>query len=401
MSWVLALAGLMALIVLHELGHFLVAKAVGMRVERFSLFFPPMLFKVKWGETEYGIGAIPLGGYVKITGMSPEELDRLAPGAATTSVLPGAVTGAGIERDSSDPTEAETLHAEIVRRAYYNQAPWKRIVVILAGPGVNLLIAFLLFWAVLFAGNLNADAVLTNLNPSIQTLRSKSTVAEVIPHQPADGVLKPGDRIISVDGHKATVVSTQAAIVADRCAGKRLQGCRAARPVQLIVRRGPTDVALSIYPRYDQAAEKMLVGFDFGVAAKPFGALPAAKASLREMWETTKTLFTHIGKAFTSSKVRHEFTSVVGLTEGTQEAVAAGTGQALVILGYISLVLGVMNLLPFLPLDGGHLMWALAEKVRGRRVSLMTMWRFSSVGLVLLAFLVISSISNDVGRFGG
>jgi regulator of sigma E protease len=398
MSWVLALAGLMALIVLHELGHFLVAKAVGMRVERFSLFFPPMLFKVKWGETEYGIGAIPLGGYVKITGMSPEELDRLAPVAATTSVLPGAVAVGGGEED---PAEAETLHAEIVRRAYYNQAPWKRIVVILAGPGVNLLIAFLLFWAVLFAGNLNADAVLTNLNPSILTLQSKSAVAEVLPRQPADGVLKPGDRIISVDGRKATVVSTQAAIVADRCAGKQLQGCRAARPVQLIVRRGPTDVALSIYPRYDQAAEKMLVGFDFGVAAKPFGAVAAAKASLREMWVTTKTLFTHIGKAFTSSKVRHEFTSVVGLTEGTQEAVAAGTGQALVILGYISLVLGVMNLLPFLPLDGGHVMWALAEKVRGRRVSLMAMWRFSSVGLVLLAFLVISSISNDVGRLGG
>ena len=76
MSWFLALLGICALIVLHELGHFTVAKLVGMRVERFSLFFPPTLFKVRRGETEYAIGAIPAGGYVKIAGMNPEELNR-------------------------------------------------------------------------------------------------------------------------------------------------------------------------------------------------------------------------------------------------------------------------------------------------------------------------------------
>src|SRR5271155_5004542 len=111
------------LIVLHELGHFAVAKAVGMRVERFSLFFPPTLLRVRRGETEYAIGAIPAGGYVKITGMNPEEIKDLDP--------------------------------EVARRAYYNQVPWKRIAVILAGPAVNILIAFVLFWAVLFTGSLD------------------------------------------------------------------------------------------------------------------------------------------------------------------------------------------------------------------------------------------------------
>ena len=104
-----------------------------MRVERFSLFFPPTLLKVKRGETEYAIGAIPLGGYVKITGMNPEEIADARPRRR--------------------------------RRAYYNQPPWKRIVVILAGPGVNLLIAFVLFWAVLLVGNLNGAVALGNLNP--------------------------------------------------------------------------------------------------------------------------------------------------------------------------------------------------------------------------------------------
>jgi len=82
MSWVLTILGIVMLIVLHELGHFTVAKAVGMRVERFSLFFPPTLFRVRRGETEYAIGAIPAGGYVKITGMNPDEIGDLDPEAA-------------------------------------------------------------------------------------------------------------------------------------------------------------------------------------------------------------------------------------------------------------------------------------------------------------------------------
>src|SRR3954465_10293974 len=115
MSWLIAFAGFCALIILHELGHFTAAKAVGMRVERFALFFPPLIVKKKIGETEYGIGALPLGGYVKISGMSP----------------------------------AEDLPDEVRTRAYYSQPVWKRIVVIAAGPVVDLVIAFvglLIFW---------------------------------------------------------------------------------------------------------------------------------------------------------------------------------------------------------------------------------------------------------------
>ena len=81
MTWVLTILGIVMLVILHELGHFAAAKAVGMRVERFSLFFPPTLLKVKRGETEYAIGAIPAGGYVKITGMNPEETRGPAPGS--------------------------------------------------------------------------------------------------------------------------------------------------------------------------------------------------------------------------------------------------------------------------------------------------------------------------------
>src|SRR3954463_909018 len=116
MSYVLAAAGFALLIILHEAGHFTAAKAVGMRVERFYLFFPPAIFKVKKGETEYGVGLIPLGGFVKITGMNPEE----------------------------------ELPPEIAHRGYYAQPVWKRIVVIGAGPAVNIVIAFVMLFALAF-----------------------------------------------------------------------------------------------------------------------------------------------------------------------------------------------------------------------------------------------------------
>src|ERR687893_162636 len=118
LSFFLAFVGFALLIILHELGHFAVAKAVGMRVERFSLFFPPTLVSKKLGETEYAIGAIPAGGYVKISGMNP----------------------------------AEDLPDEVRTRAYYAQPAWKRVVVIAAGPAMNLVLAFVLlfvfFWAI-------------------------------------------------------------------------------------------------------------------------------------------------------------------------------------------------------------------------------------------------------------
>src|SRR5256714_5090416 len=185
MSWLLTILGIVVLIVLHELGHFALAKAVGMRVERFSLFFPPRLAGVRRGETEYMIGAIPAGGYVKITGMNPEELATLPP--------------------------------QVARRAYYAQPPRKRIAVILARPGVNILIAFVLFWAVLLSGNVNGAITLSNLNPSVQTLRPSTALLIVDRGTPAAGKLRQGDQILAVDGRPTTLTSAREAIARHRC----------------------------------------------------------------------------------------------------------------------------------------------------------------------------------------
>jgi regulator of sigma E protease len=187
-SYVLAALGFIALIILHEFGHFTAAKAVGMRVERFSLFFGPLLVKFRKGETEYGIGPVPLGGYVRISGMNPHE--ELAP--------------------------------EVVPRAYYNQPVWKRVVVILAGPVMNLLIAFVIVWALFLS---HGEAV------------PGKNVGAVESGTPAAVVLRPADEIVSVDAVSGSETAIRDQIATHRCAGAQVNGCLASTPAKVVVRR--------------------------------------------------------------------------------------------------------------------------------------------------------------------
>ncbi|HXB16553.1 MAG TPA: M50 family metallopeptidase [Solirubrobacteraceae bacterium] len=366
MTWFLTILGIVMLVVLHELGHFAAAKAVGMHVERFSLFFPPTLLKVKRGETEYAIGAIPAGGYVKIAGMNPEELGDMDPEAS--------------------------------RRAYYNQPTWKRVFVILAGPAVNILIAFVLFTAILLVGNVNGAAVISRVS-GIETTRP--TVSSIKPASPAQGVLKAGDRIVTVEGEHASFEGVQEAIGRHGCAGAQVQGCRAATPVHLTIERGGQIRQIAVYPRYDASEKHPRVGFVFGAAPKPVGVAGASAASLAAMGGIVAETLSGLGRAFTSEKARRQVHSLLGITEVAHEDIAAGAGFGLVFLGFFSLALAILNLLPFLPLDGGHIAWSLAEKARGKRISLGAMYRYSSVGIILLLFLVINGFSNDISHLGG
>ncbi|HLW95592.1 MAG TPA: site-2 protease family protein [Solirubrobacteraceae bacterium] len=373
MTWVIAIAGFCALIVTHEAGHFLAAKAVGMRVERFSLFFPPKLIGFRRGETEYQIGMIPLGGYVKITGMTPDEL---------TSV-----------------------DLRVAERSYYMKAPWKRIVVILAGPAVNLITAFILFAVVLMAGNLDGEIAIGNLAPSQNTVNviSNTKVGTIVRGSGASGHLRLKDRILAVDGHPATPTGLAKLVDAHQCAGAPTSGCAATRPARVTVVRGGKTLTVSVTPHYSRADKRMLLGVQLGGKYLPihFGFLSALGTSVTAMWDTGTSTITHYFDALVSSKARRQLQSAVGIAQDTQQAVARGAGLALVVLALVSLVLAVVNLFPFLPLDGGHVVWSLGEKLRGRRISIATMWRFSSVGIVLLGFLVISGISNDVSRLSG
>jgi regulator of sigma E protease len=348
MSWLLAFAGFAALIVLHEFGHFAAAKLCGMRVERFALFFPPLIVKKKWGETEYGIGAIPFGGYVKITGMNPDE----------------------------------ELPPEIAARGYYAQPVWKRIVTILAGPAMNVLIAFVIFFFLAF------DA------------REPTSVIAATPDPPASQVLRPGDRIISVDGRTGDQTELREAIDRHRCAGPETNGCRAATAAVLRVERDGRIVTLRVRPRYDAEARRMLVGFQFDSRPINPGPAEAAEISLDLMWFITSETVQTIVQIFKPEK-REEISSVVGGYEVTRQGFNEDARRALTILGVISLSLALINLFPFLPLDGGHVFWSLVEKVRGRRVPFAVMERASALGFLLIVMLFLIGLSNDIDRLSG
>jgi regulator of sigma E protease len=354
MSWLLAFAGFAVLIILHELGHFAAAKAVGMRVERFALFFPPLIAKVRRGETEYGIGAIPLGGYVRITGMNPNE----------------------------------EIPEEVAHRAYYRQAVWKRVVVIAAGPAVNVVVAFLIFFCLfVFKGQVVSTT-------SIAGLQRGGAAADV---------LKPGDRIVSIDGRSGDPAALRAQIGRHGCAGgARSAGCAAATPAKVIVDRGGSLRTLEIRPRYDPQAGRMLLGFSFGERYDRLSPGAAVTRSVTGMWDVTKATVSAITRLFYSSEARKQVSGVVGSYETTRQSFQSDdVVLAMQLLGLISLSLAIVNLFPFLPLDGGHIFWAVAEKVRGRAIPFRLMEQASVVGFVLVIMLFAIGLTNDIDRLRG
>jgi len=354
MSYVLAFLGFAALIFLHEAGHFVAAKAVGMRVERFSLFFGPMPIKRTIGETEYGIGVIPLGGYVRITGMNPNE----------------------------------ELPEEVAPRAYYNQPVWKRVVTILAGPAVNIFIAFAIAWVLLYS-------------QGQQVVVPVKQVAAVVKNTPAATFMKPGDQIISIDGVSGSPAALRQQILNHQCAGTQSDGCRSATPVTVVLRRHGQLLTAHVRPQVISGHPEL--GFDFGsrVTGTVYPSVTgAAGTAVSKLWTVTTLTVSTIARIF-EPKERKQLNSVVGGYTVTQEAFASSATTALQVMALISLSLGVINLFPFLPLDGGHVFWAVAEKVRGRRIPFSVMERASVVGFALILLLFVIGLSNDISTLSG
>ena len=354
MSWLLAFVGFALLVIFHELGHFTAAKAVGMRVERFSLFFPPLLARKKVGETEYAIGSIPLGGYVKISGMNPDE----------------------------------DLPDEVRTRAYYSQPVWKRIVVIAAGPAVNLLLAFVLLFV-----------FFTLIGPETTTRK----VAAVERTYPAAGVVRPGDTLVAVDGRGGTPRQLSERIASHECAQKPpRKGCRAAEPVTLTVVRDGERRTLRLTPIYDPAAvpPRVRLGFAYAPALATRSPWARASTTTAAFWFITKETL-KLPARLLDSQDRKEISGVVGSYEATRQTIVSDIADAVWILAMISLSLAIVNLFPFLPLDGGHIFWAIVEKVRRRPVPFSVMERAGVVGFMLVILLFLVGLSNDIDRLSG
>ncbi|MDQ3742281.1 MAG: site-2 protease family protein, partial [Actinomycetota bacterium] len=187
-------------------------------------------------------------------------------------------------------------------------------------------------------------------------------------------------------------------ISSHRCAGAQVDGCTAAQPALLTVVRDGREQTLSVRPRYNGEAQRPLVGFGFEPVERTFGAGEAAGESVTAMWNVTRlTVETVVGLVYSEEK-RDEVGSIVGGYEATRRTLEFDPGRAVSILGLISLSLAVINLFPFLPLDGGHIFWALAEKVRGRAIPFRTMEKASVVGFMLVILLFLIGFTNDIER---
>ena len=407
MSIFVAILGLALLILLHEAGHFFVARAVGMRPRRFYLGFPPALVKVVRNGIEYGIGAIPLGGYVKIPGMhrpAASDLDvQLAPALAEDpSLFPKvARVKRGLEANDLDSArdalpeleravEEATLSpsaGKAARRsveevqdglssdAYWRQRTWKRVAVIFAGPGVNIVVAIVLV-ALGYLLGVPGDP--------------DRTVKNVKANTPAASVgLHAGDTIIAVNGRETPNFDTVS----------RLIRASKGKPITVTVLRNGKAVMLGPV-RTKQIGSRWALGFQPGWKEVSYGPVKALTKSLSITWETTKATITFLPRLATGAG-RKQVSSPVGIVDVSSQAVSLTFTLYLQILGLISISLAILNLLPLLPLDGGHILFSIIEGLRGRAVGREVYERVSAIGIALFLVLTFIGLSNDINHLGG
>jgi regulator of sigma E protease len=397
-----SILGLGFLILIHEAGHFFVARVVGMNPRKFYIGFPPAIAKAKRNGIEYGIGAIPLGGYVKIPGMhrpaagdldihfgrAIEEqpslrrpLDRLRErldesdytGArAAVPDVAQAVENAKLSSAAAKAAERGLGDVEdaLAPDAYWRAKTWKRVAVIFAGPGANLILAVVLFAALFMAGGGKATR----------------TVDEVVADTPAAAMgLHAGDTIVAIEGEP--VASDEIARVISSSNG---------RPLTVTVERNGKRVALGpTKPEETNGTYRL----GFVLAGEGLGPIDSTWQAIRVTGIITKEIGASLSRLVTGDG-RKEISSPVGIVQGSSQAVDQGYDNYLWVLGLISLSLALLNLLPLLPLDGGHIAFSLVEGIRGKAVTREVYERVSAVGIAVVLLLFFIGLSNDIGRLG-
>lgn len=400
MTIFVAILGLGLLILVHELGHFVVSLVLGMRPRRFYIGFPPAIWKTTRNGIEYGIGAVPLGGFVKIPGMhrpAPVDVDHgLGRVVGDAPALSGATNrlraalAAGdhdAARDSVRVLRELVAERELPQRAaaaamrslddlddalgpdaYWRAATWKRVAAIVAGPAANVVLALVLF----------TGLFMTSVG------KATTTVDGVSANSPAARAgLQSGDRIVSIDGTRVQPEDIS-----------RLISESGGRPLTVVVERRGTEVPL---PPTSARKTDGAYRLGFILAGEGLPLHEAAAQSIDLSWEVTAEIVAALGRLVTGEG-RKEISSPVGIVQGSSDAAKQGTESFLFVLGLISLSIALLNLLPLLPLDGGHIVFAVAEGVRGRAVRREVYERVSVVGIGLVVLLFVIGLSNDIGR---
>ncbi len=400
MTIFIAIVGLGFLIFVHELGHFTASLALGMRPRRFYVGFPPAILKTTRNGIEYGLGAIPLGGFVKIPGMHRPAAVDVDAGLSRALHEEPALSGAAgrlrnalaagdhdaardslrvlselvDERELTPPVEAsarraiDDLNDALGPDAYWRAPTWKRVTAIAAGPAANILLALVLF---------------TGL---YMTSGGKETtkVEGISPNSPAQTMgLQPGDRILSIDG--ARIEPGDISTIISGSEGN---------PLTVVVVRDGGQVRLpTTAPVLDDGAYRL----GFIIAREGLPLSEAAMESFSLTGRVTREIGYSLGRLVRGDG-RDDIASPVGIVQGSSDAAKQGTETFLFVLGLISLSIALLNLLPLLPLDGGHIVFAIAEGVRGRTVRREIYEKVSVVGLGIVLLLFFIGLTNDIGR---
>lgn len=337
----LAILALGILIIVHEGGHFLIARLSGMRVERFSIGFGPKLISFQRGETIYQIAAIPLGGFVQIAGLNPGEEAQTA----------------------DDP------------RAYPNRPVWQRLATIFAGPGTNYLFAALVMVCVFVAYGVPVPGKI----PLVAALRDGKPAA-------AAG-LQPGDEMVAIDGKKITEVGQVAPLISSS------QG----KPVAIDILRDGQPKSVTVKPEKDGDAYR--IGIEIA-NKEEYVKAPIGKAiveGLRFPYDYSRFILHGFGEIF-AGRQKAEFSGPIGIVKVMKRQIALGFRNTLSIIAIISVYLGLFNLLPLPALDGGRIVFLFWELISRRRVNQRVEQTVHMVGMfVLLGFLVYVTIGNDLG----
>jgi len=343
MSIAFAIIGLALLIVLHEGGHFLVARLCGMRVERFSIGFGNPLVSFKRGETTYQIAPILLGGFVQITGLNPHE-----------------------EFDANDPY------------VYPNRPRWMRLAVLVAGPATNYLTACVMA-VLIFTG----FGKMTSTQVADQVIAGSAAAA---------AGLRAGDVLLEANG-KAVSTSLPISQIIRESKGE---------PVAVKVRRAGEVETITVTPRKDAASGDYMIGIRLGLLRAPIGLLPAVAAAVVMpvdiSWGQLKALYKMI-----IGEEKGSLSGPIGIGRIMAQAADQSFVDFLELVMMLSVLLGLFNLLPLPALDGGRVLFLGINALRSREVSAKTEATVHMVGMVLLlgVFVVVTfkDIKDIVVRF--
>ncbi len=405
MSLFIAILGLALLILVHECGHFFASLAVGLRPRRFYVGFPPAIAKRTHKGIEYAIGAIPLGGFVTIPGMHrpiPHDAERRFSRAVEEAPsLGGAVdrverslehddlSSSGIAVDeleemlrahplspaarASAEKGVSELRDALGPDAYWKAATWKRLIAIGAGPAANIALTIVLF-TILF---------MTVAGQATRVVEFVDELETGVP-SPAQAIgLQAGDRILAING--MPVKPNQ---IADRIADS------GGRKITLTVARDGKQLQLGpVAPQL--VDDRYRLGL--GLRGSGLGLVPAFGHSVKVTGVVSKEIVKSLGRLVTGEG-RDDVSSPIGITRASSDAVERGADSYLWVLGLVSLSIALLNLLPLLPLDGGHILFTLIEGARGRFLRREIYERVSMVGLAVVLLLFFVGLSNDIGK---